>query len=145
MNKLLKGAITTGIINAIINGAIQYFLLKGTTPIPISVDSITNNVHTVLGTAVPLAVSLAMILTVVSYFSTKEEKVPFFPSGFWVVLKHGFFTFGVVTALSVVWQRIFGTIDISLLWAVVMIGFIAGIISGIIEYLSLNAFIINSD
>src|SRR5699024_6225521 len=145
MNKLLKGAITTGIINAIINGAIQYFLLKGTTPIPISVDSVTNNVHTVLGTAVPLAVSLARILPVVSYFSTKEEKVPFFPSGVLVLLKHGFFTFGVVTALSAVRQRIVRTIDISLLCAVVMICFIVGIISGIIEYLSLNAVMINSD
>src|SRR5699024_12849303 len=99
----------------------------------------------VWGKALRVAESMVMLLSVVSYFSTKEEKVPFFPFGFWVVLKHGFFTFGVVTALSVVLQRIFGTLDISLLWAVVMIGFIAGIISGIIEYLSLNAFIINSD
>ncbi|GEM_PF-4763420 len=41
--KLLKGAVITGIINAIINGGIQYFFLKGNSSIPISVDSITND------------------------------------------------------------------------------------------------------
>ena len=143
--KLIKGAIKTGLINGVINGGIQYFFLKGTAPIPISVDSITNTEHTVLGTAVVLAVTLAMILTVVSYFGIKEEKVSFFPSAFGLVLKHGFFTFGVVTALAVLWQRYLGTIEVSLLSALIMIGAIAGIIAGIVEYLTIKACILKSD
>lgn len=131
---LLKGAAITGVINAIVNGAIQYFLLKKHAPIPITVDSITNNVHTVLGAAVPLAICLAMIITVVSYYKIKGPKIGFFPAIFWMVIKHGFFTFGVVTALAVVWQRSVGTIEVGLLPAVIIIGIIAGLISGVIEY-----------
>lgn len=137
--QLAKGATITGVVNAIINGAIQYFLLKGHAPIPITVDSITNNVHTVLGAAVPLAISLAIILTVVSFYKIKDRQVAFFPFVLGMVLKHGFFTFGVVTALAVVWQRLFGTIDIALFPAIIMIGVIAGLISSIIEYSTIKA------
>ena len=91
--KLVKGALITGVINALINGGIQYFFLKDFTIIPISVDSITNDTATVLGTAVTLAISLSVILTIVAYFSIKEKKVSFFPTAFWLTIKHGFFTF----------------------------------------------------
>lgn len=144
-NKLITGAVLTGLINAVINGGIQYFFLRSYAPIPITVDSITNNIHTVLGTAVPLAITLAMILTVVSYYKVKQRKINFFPSVFWMVLKHGFFTFGVVTALAVLWQRIFGTIQVSLISALIMIGIIAGVISAIIEFLTIRASIVQSN
>ena len=136
--KLLKGALTTGIINAIINGGIQYFFLKDLAVIPISVDAITNNIPTVLGTAVSLAISLSVLLTVVAYFTIKEKKVPFFPKVFWLAIKHGFFTFGVITSLSVLWQKNMGTVNVSLLTALLIIGIIAGIISAIINYLTLK-------
>ena len=136
--KLLKGALTTGIINAIINGGIQYFFLKDLAVIPISVDAITNNIPTVLGTAVSLAISLSVLLTVVAYFTIKEKKVPFFPKVFWLTIKHGFFTFGVITSLSVLWQKNMGTVNVSLLIALLIIGIIAGIISAIINYLTLK-------
>ena len=136
--KLLKGALTTGIINAIINGGIQYFFLKDLAVIPISVDAITNNIPTVLGTAVTLAISLSVLLTVVAYFTIKEKKVPFFPKVFWLAIKHGFFTFGVITSLSVLWQKNMGTVNVSLLTALLIIGIIAGIISAIINYLTLK-------
>ncbi|MDT0294918.1 hypothetical protein RLT85_09750 [Mesonia ostreae] len=60
-SKVVKGAVLTGVINAIINGEIQYFILKGNDSIPISVDSISNNTETVLGTAVLLAITLSTI------------------------------------------------------------------------------------
>lgn len=142
--KLLKGATTTGVVNAIVNGVIQYFILRGTAPIPVSVDSISNTEHTVLGAAVALAVTLAMILTAVSYFKIKAERVPFFPTAFLLVLKHGFFTFGVVVAIAVLWQRFVGTIEVSLLPAVIWIGVIAGIISAIVEYLTIEACMVRS-
>ena len=72
--KLLKGAMLTGVINAFINGGIQYFFLKTYSSIAISVDSITNNEDTVLGTSVTLSITLAMILTMVAYFGIDVNK-----------------------------------------------------------------------
>ena len=141
---LLKGAITTGIINAIINGGIQYFFLKDLKVIPISVDAITNDIPTVLGEAVSLAISLSILLTVVAYFTIKGEKVKFFPTAFWLAIKHGFFTFGVITSLAVLWQKNMGTIEVSLLSALLIIGVIAGVISGVINYLTLKECTLNN-
>ena len=137
-NHLIKGAVTTGVINAFINGGIQYFFLKDKGDIPISVDSITNTDLTVLGTAVTLAISLSMLLTIVAYFGIKEKKKPFFPTTLWLTIKHGFFTFGVITSLAVLWQRYMGTVEVSLVAALIIIGVIAGIVSAIINYLTLR-------
>lgn len=136
-SKLIQGAVLTGIINAIINGGLQYFFLKDHDVIPISVDSITNNEKTVLGTAVMLSITLAMILTVVGYFTLKEEKVEFFPTALWITIKHGFFTFGIITSLAVLWQKYMGTVEVSLVSAIVIIGVIAGIVSAFIQYLTI--------
>ena len=137
-SELLKGAVTTGVINAFINGGIQYFFLKDMNLIPISVDSITNNDKTVLGTAVVLAITLSMILTLVAYFGIKGAKAPLFPTTFWLTIKHGFFTFGVITSLAVLWQKYMGTVEVSLITALIIIGVIAGIVSGIVQYLTLT-------
>lgn len=136
--ELVKGAIITGVINAIINGGIQYFFLKDMDLIPISVDAITNTDQTVLGTAVILAITLSMILTLVAYFGIKGKKAPFFPTTFWLTIKHGFFTFGVLTSLAVLWQKYMGTVEVSLIAALIIFGVIAGIVSGIVNYLTLK-------
>lgn len=136
--KLIKGAFLTGVINAVINGGIQYFFLKDKTSISISVDSITNTEETVLGTTVTLVITLAMILTLVAYFGIKEKKAPFYPTAFWLTVKHGFFTFGVITSLAVLWQRYAGTVDVSLVSALIIIGVIAGLVSGVVNYLTLK-------
>lgn len=141
--ELVKGAIITGVINAVINGGIQYFFLKDKAEIPISVDSITNDDLTVLGTAVTLAITLSMILTLVAYFGIKGKKKPFFPITLWLTIKHGFFTFGVITSLAVLWQRYMGTVDVSLVSALVIIGVIAGLVSGVINYLTLKESIVS--
>lgn len=136
---LMKGALISGLINAIINGAIQYFLLRGHEgPLAMSVDSIGTSQHTVLGASVPLAVSLAMILTAVAHWSHKGAKKPFIPTTLWLVFKHGIFAFGLVVALAVLWQRYMGTVEISLFTAVVVLGLIAGIVSAIVNYLTLS-------
>lgn len=134
---LTKGAITTGVINALINGGIQYFLLNDKEVIPISVDAMTNTEVTVLGTAVSLAITLSMILTLIGYFTMKGEKIKFFPSAFWLTIKHGFFTFGVITSVAVLWQRYMGTIEVPLIWGLIIIGIITGIVSAVINYLTL--------
>lgn len=144
-NEILKASIKTGVINAFINGGIQYFFLKDKKSIPISVDSITNTDETVLGTAVVLAISIAMILTIVQYFTIKTAKVKFFPTAFWLTLKHAFFTFGIITSLAVLWQKYMGTIEVSLLSALIILGFIAGIVSGIVNYLTIKNCVIAED
>ena len=141
-DKIVKDSVITGVINAVINGGIQYFLLRNKAPVAISVDSITNNEHTVLGAAVVLALILALILTLVGYFTMPKPRVPFFPTAVLLTLKHGFFTFGVVVTLSVLWQRYMGTVEVSVLTAVVIIGVIAGLASGIIKYLTHKACVI---
>lgn len=140
-----KGAIINGVINGVINGGIQYFFLKDHAPIAISVDSITNNEHTVLGAAVTLAITLAMIVTVIAYFGIKEEKVPFFPKGLWSLVKHAFFTFGVLTSLAVLWQKYMGSVEVSLITALIIIGVIAGVVAGAVNYLTLKACIISEN
>lgn len=136
---LVKGALLTGVINAVINGAIQWFLLAGHVPIPLTVDGITNDEHTVFGTAVPLSVSLAMILTAVAYLTVKAPKPPFFPAFLVLTLKHGFLALGVVVTGAVFWQRIVGSVSVSLPVAVVILGLIAGVVAALVNYLTLQA------
>jgi hypothetical protein len=141
-DEILKGALLSGVINAVINGAIQYFILRGNEgPIPMSVDSISTETHTVLGSSVPLAVSLAMILTAVAHWTLKVPKKPFFPTTLWLVVKHGLFAFGLLVACAVVWQRMMGTVEVGLGTAVVFLGIIAGIVSAIVNYMTISAIV----
>ncbi|MGL4543715.1 MAG: hypothetical protein ACRCUI_14520 [Polymorphobacter sp.] len=135
---IMKGAVVTGIINAVINGGIQFFLLRGNANIPLSVDAISAGTHTVLGTAVPLAVSLAMILTGVAHWTLKGVKKPFIPTTLWLVVKHGLFAFGAVVACAVVWQRLAGTIEVSLVTAVVLLGLLAGTVAAVVNYMTIS-------
>lgn len=79
-----------------------------------------------------------MILTLVAYFGFKGKKVPFFSTTVWLTVKYGFFTFGVLTSLAVLWQKFMGTIEVPLITALIIIGVIAGVVSAIINYLTLK-------
>lgn len=137
--KILKGAIIGGVINAVINGAIQLYLLKDHAPVPLSVDGITNDAHTVFGAAVPLAVSLAMILTVIGYTTLKEAKRPFWPDVLWLTLKHGIFAFGLIVSGAVLWQRVMGSVSVSLVMAASILSVVAGLVAGMINYMTIHA------
>lgn len=137
---LLQGAVISGIINGVINGGIKWFSFKKYESVPISVDSITNQEFTVLGNAVHLAVTLAMILTFAAYFSIKKPARPKMGKFIWLILKHGFFTFGVATGLSVLWQYNFGSIEVSAVVGTVLVGMIAGVVAGVVNYLTLKPY-----
>lgn len=137
--QILSGALISGAINAVVNGAIQSFLLRGQGPIPVSVDAISSGAHTVLSAAVPLSVSLAMILTAVGHLTLKGPKGPFFPTVLWLVIKHGLFAFGALVAAGVVWQRIVGTVETSVGTAVVFLGLVAGIVATAVNYMTISA------
>jgi hypothetical protein len=133
-----KGAVLSGVINAIINGAIQWYLLSGHAPLPLTVDSITNDEHTVFGAAVPLAVSLAMILTAVAYTTVKPPKPRFYPTFLWLTIKHGFFALGVIVTFAVLWQRVFDSILVPLAAAVIILGLVAGVVSAVVNYMTIT-------
>ena len=111
-------------------------MLRGHGPVALTADAISTTEHTVLGSAVPLAVSLAMILTAVTHLTMKGPKPPFFPGVFWLTVKHGFFAFGVVVTAAVMWQRVVGTVELSVGGAVVVLGIIAGLVAGAVHYMT---------
>lgn len=137
--KILQGALIIGLSNGVINAGIQWFLLRGETAIPVSVDAITNQQQTVLGMAVVLAVSLAMVLTVIAYATLKAPKRRFLPSGLWLTVKHGVFAFGLIVAAAVVWQRSMGTVHVSLATAVTVLGVVSGVVGAVVNYMTLHA------
>jgi hypothetical protein len=137
--EILKGAMLSGVINAVINGAIQWFLLAGEGPLPLTVDGISDDTHTVFGAAVPLAVSLAVILTAVAYTTVKSAKPPFFPTFLWMAVKHGFFALGVVITFAVFWQRFVGSILVPVPLGVVILGIVAGVVSAVVNYMTIRA------
>jgi hypothetical protein len=134
-----KGAALTGLANAVINGAIQAFLLAGHGPVAISVDAIGTSEHTVLGGAVLLATLLAMILTAIGWLTLKAPKRPFLPAGLWAVIRHGFFTFGTVVAAAILWQRFAGTVEVGVPVAVSVLAVVAGGVAAIIHALTITA------
>ena len=134
---LLKGALMGGIINAIINGVIHWFQVKGKTELYLTVDAITNTEHTVLGGAVILAASLAAILTIISYFTVKSpDKPPFYPKALLITLKNTFFAFGVMVTISILIQRIAGSIVVTPFTGVVIVGLVAGVVAGLVDYMT---------
>jgi hypothetical protein len=91
-NKIIKAAIFSGVLNALINGIINWFQVKDKTELFLTVDSISTGGHTVLGGAVILATSLAIILTSIGYFTFKSPNKPaYFPRVFLLTLKNAFF------------------------------------------------------
>lgn len=69
-----------------------------------------------------------MILTVVSYLLLKAPKRRFMPDVLWLTVKHGLFAFGLSVSGAVVWQRLMGTVPVSLATAVVLLGVGAGLV-----------------
>jgi hypothetical protein len=139
-DKLISGTLINGGANAVINGVIQWFSFKKHDSVPISVDSITNNDFTVLGEAVHLGVMLAMVLTFFAFFSIPKGSRPTFSKKIWLILKHGFFAFGVLTGLAVAWQYSFGTVYVSPFAGVLLVALVAGAVAAVVNYLTLKPY-----
>jgi hypothetical protein len=132
---LKKGAIVGGLINAVINGAIYWFQVKDKSEVLLTDNLISSTEHTVFASAVPLAASLAFILSSIAYFSTKDPaKPPYFPKVFLLALKNTVFAFGSVTIFGILLQRFAGSISVLPLNATLITGLIAGIVSAIVDY-----------
>jgi hypothetical protein len=131
----MKGALAGGVVNAVINGVINWFTMDKSQPLYLTQDSISSEIHTVFSSAVPLAVSLAFILSSIAYFTVKEEgKPPYFPKVFVLAIKHSVYAFGLVTIAGLLIQRFAGQIEVSYLNGAIIAGIIAGITAGIVDY-----------
>ncbi|WP_288370698.1 hypothetical protein [uncultured Algoriphagus sp.] len=132
--EIWKGALTGGVINAIINGLINWFQVKNLDSVLVTDNLISSEAHTLFSGAVPLAVSLAFILSGVAYATTKiPNKTPYFPRYFLKSLQYAFSAFGMVVTLGVLWQRWVGSIEISPVMAAVWAGIIAGIVAFVVN------------
>lgn len=137
--ELKKSALIAGGFNAVINGIINWFSVKDLDKVLVSDNLISSTEHTLLSGAVPLAVSLAFILSGVAYLTTKIPNKPsYFPKIFWLSMKHTFMAFGIAVTFGVMWQRWMGSIEISPIMATVCTGLIAGIVAAIVNYLTVK-------
>jgi hypothetical protein len=140
---IMKGAVINGVVNAVINGIINWFMLDKSHPtVLLTQDRISSSEHTVFAGAVPLAVSLAFILTSIAFFQTKmENKPPYFPAYFVKALKHSVYAFGLVTIFALLLQRLAGSIEVGLPVAAIIAGIIAGIVAAIVDFETKKTFI----
>jgi hypothetical protein len=132
---LRKDALIGGSINAIMNGVINWFSVKDHASLLLTQNLIDSTEHTVFAGAVPLAVSLAFILTSVAYFTTKVPGKPaYFPTYFFRALRHSIYAFGLVTIFAILLQRFAGSIEVTPLAAAAISGIIAGIVGSIVNF-----------
>jgi hypothetical protein len=137
LEELKKGAIVGGAINGVINGIINWFTVKDQSTLILTDNMISSTEHTVFAGAVPLAVSLAFILTSIAYFTTKAPNKPaYFPRVFLMALKHSFFAFGIVVAVAIMIQRYGGSISVTPFHSAIISGTIAALVGGIVNYLT---------
>jgi hypothetical protein len=141
----IQDALIPAVINAVINGGIAYFGFKEQATIPLSLDGISSQQHTVFGEGVVLAFALGVILSIVTakVFSRHAVKAdpslaplvqrPVFPFVFKIALNNGAALFGWFVALAILWQRVVGTVEVQPVLAAVLVGLLAGVITVIVE------------
>lgn len=134
---MVKGAAIGAFINAVINGVINWFQVKDQSTILLADDCISSGTHTVLSGAVPLATSLAFILSSIAYATWKHTaRPPYFWSGFWLSFKHALFAFGAMVVIGVLMSRIVGEVYFTPLQSAFFAAGVAAITSGLVDYLT---------
>jgi hypothetical protein len=127
---LLKGSLITGVANAVINGAIQAYLLQGNDVVPLTDGQWAMSLHSVAGKAVVMASLLAMILTLVGHLQWKGEKRPVWPTIAWLSARHGLLAFVLLAIPSLLWHQLVGSTQVGVGAAVAVLGAIAGLVAG---------------
>lgn len=137
---LIKASLIQVVINAVINGIINYFMVRHQDVHLITADSITEGgSDTVIGQAVFTAVLLAIIFTMMGFKSYRQQ----LPDVSWrdvglLAVKNGIYAFGLVVIAGVLWQRMFPNIMVGTLGAAGIAGVIAGFTAGITNYSTLT-------
>ena len=136
-NDIIKGALASGVLNAVINGIINWFMVRDTAEILLAQDLISSHDKTIFAGIVPLATSLAFILTTVSYFTIKmKDKPKYFPKVFLWALRNTIFAFGLIVAIAVVIQRVASDVTATPLVSAILAGITAGVVGAIVDYMT---------
>jgi hypothetical protein len=135
-----------GLVNGVINGAISWFAFKGSTEVPLSVDSIASPGITALGNAATTAFALTLILTSITFFTFRAAArkaggapaaltyLAFWPTGLRLALRNTLLAFGGFIAVAVLWQRYAGTVLVGPLAAALVVAGVAVVASMLAEW-----------
>ncbi|MFB2891781.1 permease [Aerosakkonemataceae cyanobacterium BLCC-F50] len=138
-NIIKKEAIVSGVINAVINGVIAWFMFQGKATVPLTVDTISSHEKTVFSSGVMTAFLLSLILGAIAFFNfgkkakslqlapTELLDRSFFFFGLRTVLFYSLFAFGTTALVAFFWQKFLGTLLVTPLIAALFLGLIAGI------------------
>lgn len=138
-NFIQKNAITSGVINAVINGIIGWFMFRSQEMVPLTVDTISAHEKTIFSTGVMTAFLLSVILGSIAFFSfgkkAKELQLassdllnrPFLFFGVRTILFYSLFAFGTTALIALFLQKFAGTLLVSPVVGAVILGLIAGI------------------
>lgn len=134
-----KDALISGVLNAVINGVIGWFMFRGKDTIPLTVDSISAHEKTVFSTGVMTAFILSVILGAMAFssFSKKAKSLslapdnllnrPFFFFGVRTILFYSLFAFGTFALIALFVQKFVGSVLVSPVVGAIILGLIAGI------------------
>lgn len=140
-----KNALMSGVINAVINGVIGWFMFRGKDVLPLTVDTISAHEKTVFSTGVMTALILSIILGTIAFFTFSKKAQsfqlafpelldrPFFFFGVRTILFYSLFAFGTAALVALFLQKFVGTILVTPLIAAILLGLIAGIASWFIN------------
>jgi len=137
---IYTGAIVNGVINAIINGLISWFSLKGLESIPFTLDNISNHELTIFGNIFPILLSLSIILGIITYYTFKKTALkdnlapaevinkPLYPTILKFIFGKTFSAFGLMLIVAVFWQKFLGTIYTTPFIGTLIIAIAAGLV-----------------
>lgn len=137
--QLVRASFLQAATNAVINGTIGYATLEKGKNHLITADSITAGSNTVVGHAMPTAIILAVVFTLMSYKSHRQ----FLPGRTWsevakLATKNAIYAFGLMIIAGVMWQKFFPNLSVTDVGAAAITGLIAGTISGITTYTTVS-------
>lgn len=125
--------------NGVINAAISAMLLRGKGPHPLTIDSIAAGQHTVLGSAVTMALALGLVVGTVTFMTFRRKarglgladasllQRPFFRFGLGRVLSAAVTMTAMVVLVAVLWQRFVGSVTVATPVAAALSGMVAAL------------------
>ena len=128
------------VINAAINGWISWGQFKVSETVPLTLDRITGGSHSAVGSAVMVATSLALILTLVNFAVSHRHRpvdARLARGTVWrlavsTAVGNAFKYFGVAVVAGVLWQRVAGTVAITPMAATLLVAAVAGVVSALL-------------
>ncbi|HEX5818084.1 MAG TPA: hypothetical protein VFY20_04355 [Gemmatimonadales bacterium] len=132
-------ALAGAVANAVINAGISAAMLRGSGPHLLTVDSIAAREHTILGSAVTLALSLGLIVGSITFFTFRRKarvlglarpdlvERPYFFFGLGRALLAALTMAAFVVFAAVLWQRFVGSVAVSTPAAAALTGLVAGV------------------